>query len=319
MRQFVRTAINLGLGALLAVACSGDDPTANPSIASVGVLESNVLVGLYGARTLTPVARDASNRTIEGTVFTWTSSDVSTATVDNDGVVRGLRLGGPVTITATTGGKSGSVTVFVTPAGVTVSPGIASLAAGDTAQFSASAVDANGAPIEGMPVQWSLAFNANTSTAAAISQTGIVTAISAGIVIVQANISGRTGSTSFGIPSALDGLWTGKDGASRPIEMEVRFGLIIAFRMPSIPEPGCSDKSINATINGSPIAANGNYEFPIGLTPFGTVPALVRGTFTTTTTATGSVPGMDLGLRTCNDGASLPSALGPTVFTITHR
>src|SRR6185503_20758817 len=99
---------------------------ANPSIASVAVRESNVLVGLYGTKTLTPVARDANNTSVEGAVFTWASNDPTTATVDNNGVVHGLRVGGPVTITVTTADKNGSVQVLVTPAGVTVSPAVVS-------------------------------------------------------------------------------------------------------------------------------------------------------------------------------------------------
>src|SRR5690349_8563156 len=138
MRCLLRITANLALYSLLAVACSDDDPTtANPQIATVGVLESNALVGLHGTMTLTPVARDANNKAIDGQVFTWSSSDVTTATVDNSGVVSGLRLGGPVTITVASGGRTGSAQVLVTPAGVVVTPAIDSLLAGQSTQFTA--------------------------------------------------------------------------------------------------------------------------------------------------------------------------------------
>jgi DNA/RNA endonuclease G (NUC1) len=67
--------------------------------------------------TLTASAEDAENDRITGATFTWSSSDETIATVTNAGVVRGVLIGGPVTVTATTtvGGitKSGTQQVTV--------------------------------------------------------------------------------------------------------------------------------------------------------------------------------------------------------------
>ena len=55
---------------------------------------------------------DQQGNVLTGRTVTWTSSDQSRATVSNTGLVSGIRSGS-VTITASSGGKSGSVTVRV--------------------------------------------------------------------------------------------------------------------------------------------------------------------------------------------------------------
>lgn len=57
--------------------------------------------------------KDSSGRELTDRTINWTSSNESVATVSPDGVVTGLESGGPVTITASSEGKSGSTTVTV--------------------------------------------------------------------------------------------------------------------------------------------------------------------------------------------------------------
>jgi hypothetical protein len=67
-----------------------------------------------GGVQLTAVAKDAAGRTLAGRSFVWMSSDTSLATVDSTGLVTGSPpVSGLVTITATTGGRSGSETMRV--------------------------------------------------------------------------------------------------------------------------------------------------------------------------------------------------------------
>jgi uncharacterized protein YjdB len=61
---------------------------------------------------LTAWVYDERNTIITGHTVTWTSEDTRIATVDNTGLVRGVRRG-TVTITATAGGKSGTARVRV--------------------------------------------------------------------------------------------------------------------------------------------------------------------------------------------------------------
>src|SRR5687768_1737943 len=62
---------------------------------------------------LTPHAFDAEGNPLPGRSFDWASSDPAIAAVTTTGIVIGLAQGGPVTITATAEGKSGSALVSV--------------------------------------------------------------------------------------------------------------------------------------------------------------------------------------------------------------
>jgi trimeric autotransporter adhesin len=61
---------------------------------------------------LTATLLDKQDNVLTGRTVTWTSSDQSRATVSNTGLVSGIR-GGTVTITASSGGKSGTTSVRV--------------------------------------------------------------------------------------------------------------------------------------------------------------------------------------------------------------
>src|SRR5205807_3903472 len=91
-----------------------------------------------------------------GRTVTWTSSDGGVARVNGSGLVTGVAAG-TATITATSGGKSGSaaVTVVAVPvATVSVSPATASVAAGNSVPLSATPKDSAGHPLSGRVVSW---------------------------------------------------------------------------------------------------------------------------------------------------------------------
>jgi len=73
-------------------------------------------VSVASSIVLTAIAQDASNQTVAGATYVWSSSDDNTATVDQTGKVTGVAVGGPVTITvtATAGGITRSATQSVT-------------------------------------------------------------------------------------------------------------------------------------------------------------------------------------------------------------
>src|ERR1041385_6998620 len=74
--------------------------------------QTSILGG--GSRQLTATAFDASGAELPGRGFVWESSAPAIAQVTNTGLVLGQAEGGPVTITATSGGKSASASVSVT-------------------------------------------------------------------------------------------------------------------------------------------------------------------------------------------------------------
>ena len=94
-------------------------------VASVSVtpVATSVLVG--GTTQLTATVKDANGNVLTGRTVTWSSSDESKVRVSATGVATGVALGS-ATITATSEGKSGTSTVYVTdgtpPVVTSVSP-----------------------------------------------------------------------------------------------------------------------------------------------------------------------------------------------------
>src|SRR5581483_9382803 len=84
-----------------------------PATVTVTPSSASVIAGFTTSFSASAV--DGSQNPVS-TTFTWKSSDESIATVDGNGVVTGVKAGGPVAITATTPNNvAGSGTVTVNP------------------------------------------------------------------------------------------------------------------------------------------------------------------------------------------------------------
>lgn len=84
-------------------------------VARITVTPNPVNLSVGGTMRLTATAYDAAGGTLAGRSFFWQSSAPSIAPVTTDGLVIAQADGGPVTITASTGGKSGTTKVSVAP------------------------------------------------------------------------------------------------------------------------------------------------------------------------------------------------------------
>jgi uncharacterized protein YjdB len=87
-----------------------------PSIASVTVSPSTASVAAGGGVQLTATAKDSHGNPVTGQTFTWSSSTTGVASVAPSGYVTGVATGS-ATITATTGGQSGTSAITVTSSG----------------------------------------------------------------------------------------------------------------------------------------------------------------------------------------------------------
>jgi hypothetical protein len=119
--------------------------------------------------------------------------------VSSSGLVSGMKLGGPVTITASTGSGSftlrGSAAVTVTAvpvAAVTVTPSTASLAVGGTQQYTATPKDTAGNTLTARTVAWTT----SAAAVATVSATGLVTAVALGSATVTATVEGIVGTAA---------------------------------------------------------------------------------------------------------------------------
>ena len=202
----VATVSNNGLvnaiapgGAVITASSEGESAATSISVSSVPV--ANVVVTpsadtLVVAQTtqLSAQVRDASGASLTGRVVIWTTSAAGTATVTSQGLVTGIAPG-TATITATSEGKSGSATVRVNPrpvSAVIVSPGQVTIFAGQTTTLTTLVTDDRGMVLTGRPIN----YTSNNTQVATVSQTGVVTGISAGTATVTATSEGNTGTAT---------------------------------------------------------------------------------------------------------------------------
>lgn len=170
---------------------------AAPVVGSVTVNPPAATVTVAQSVTLTATVRDESGATMSGVVVSWTTDKPLTAAVSQSGVVTGL-LPGTATITASSGGKSGTATITVqlVPVGsVAVAPGTLNLRdrSGErTGQLTATLRDAQGNIITGREVAWASA----DTRVAVVDQTGLVTAQDRGETTVTATSEGKIGSAN---------------------------------------------------------------------------------------------------------------------------
>ncbi len=198
-------AMLLAVSSVSGLSCGGggggEGPITPPgpaAVASVTVSPTNTPLTIGGTAQLTASTFDASGATLSGRAISWQSSNNAIASVSSGGFVTAVAVGGPVTITATSEGKSGTASVTVTApvavASVVVNPPSTAINVGATTQLTASTLDANAAPLTGRVIVWST----SNATIANVSQTGLVTAIaSGGPVTITATSEGKSGAASI--------------------------------------------------------------------------------------------------------------------------
>lgn len=166
------------------------------AVASVRIEPATANVAVGRTSTLVAVALDAQGNTLPGRTATWTSADETIVTVSRQGAITGVLAGGPVTITATIEGHSGTAQVTVVEAAVatvTVSPSTTDVPAGSTVQLTAVLRDDQGNILTGRAVLWTTTDAVRTS----VSTTGLVTGLAlGGPVTILATSEGRTGESA---------------------------------------------------------------------------------------------------------------------------
>jgi len=168
-----------------------------PAVASVTLQPDSATIRVGASTTFTTTVKDASGTVVTDREVTWTSSNVAVATVSATGVVTGHAVG-MATISATSGGKSGSASVTVVPVpvgSVTVSPASVTLVPTQVTSLSAVVRDANDVVVIDRAVVWS---SSNTAVAI-VSPSGSVTAVAPGVATVTATSEGRSGSATISV------------------------------------------------------------------------------------------------------------------------
>ena len=185
---------------VITAASGGRTATVNMTVAPapVNTIEVNAGAGsVIVGQTLALVAttKDAQGATLTGRTVTWSSAAASVASVSASGVVTGVAAGSAM-VTATSEGKSTTVSITVSPVPVsTVVVTVPSLTMVPNSSQQATAVarDASGNVIVGRAVIWS----SSNPTVGIVSSSGVVGSVAPGVVIITATIEGRTATVSI--------------------------------------------------------------------------------------------------------------------------
>lgn len=157
-------------------------------IDTVVLLPSELSLAAGETATFRTLLLSREGRELEGRPVTWTTSDPKVATVNAEGVLS-ARAVGTVTVTASSGKRSGSASVKVIPpavASVEISPRDLSLEAGDAANVQAAPLDAQGEPLEGRALTW----ESGDPSTVRVEGEGRVVALAAGKTVVRAICEG---------------------------------------------------------------------------------------------------------------------------------
>jgi uncharacterized protein YjdB len=167
-------------------------------IASVTIAPSTSTVTVGQGTQLTATVKDVNGNVVANPTVAWQSSNTNVASVSSTGAVM-TTASGTVTITASSGGQSGTAVVTVNPstptpgpvATVQVTPALATVRDGKTLQLSAKAYDAVGVQVTNVTFTWAT----GAGTIASVNQSGLVTGKKVGTVTITASTSGKTGSS----------------------------------------------------------------------------------------------------------------------------
>ena len=166
--------------------------TVNPPSPNVVVVTpAQVLVQQGATAQLSAQVLDTLGRVIPNSPVTFTSSNAAVAAISPTGLLTGVSQGG-ATISATSGGKTGTAQVTVTHvpvASVAVTPNAPTIQVGKTVALTAEALSGSGQLLSGRTVAWS----SGTPSVAQVAATGVVTGMSSGTAVVFASIDGVLG------------------------------------------------------------------------------------------------------------------------------
>ena len=180
----MRSLLAISIFGLVVAGCKSSSTTPTPTCAVSAISLSGAPATLNVGATATIVAT-ATQQNCTNLVFTWSSSNSALLTVNQSGLITGVAAGGPVTITASAGGKNGTAQVTVTAVPVTtvtVVPDSIIVGAGSTFQLAATTRAADNSVLSGRIVSWASTAGAT----ATVSTTGLVTAVAAGATTVTA-------------------------------------------------------------------------------------------------------------------------------------
>ncbi len=175
---------------------SSDLTVVNAHLQSVSVnpATATIATGTAVQFTATGIFDDGSTQLLPS--VTWFSSAQNLLTVNSSGLATGVAAGS-VTVTANSGGVSGTAAVTVTNAtlvSLSVSPANSTMPVGATKQFTATGTFSDSSTQD---VTLSVLWSSSTAATAAIDNKGLATSVAAGTSTISAALGSVSGSTGL--------------------------------------------------------------------------------------------------------------------------
>jgi uncharacterized protein YjdB len=195
LRKNLRPLLTLSAALLLFAGCSDFFVDSN-AVVSIALSPVNPTIQPSKTQQFTATAKLGDGTTQDVTSqSTWTSSSPSVATIDNSGLATAVATGN-TTITASNGGVTASTTLTVSNqviSSIAVLPVNATLTVRQTQQFVATATLSDNTTSN---VTTSVNWSSSNPAIATVTNTGLVTAISAGNATITATSGTVTGNTT---------------------------------------------------------------------------------------------------------------------------
>jgi uncharacterized protein YjdB len=171
---------------------------------------SSIAKGTTVQLTATGIFSDSSTQNLTSQVD-WVSGSSGVAAVSDasptKGLVTGVEVGGPATITATFNGITGSATVTVTNAtlsSITVTPAAPSIAKNTTVQLTATGNFSDGTTSDlTTQVSWTSGSDFIAQVSNVSGTQGLVKGLTVGNTSITATLNGSNGSTTVTVTNAL--------------------------------------------------------------------------------------------------------------------
>lgn len=180
-------------------------------ITAITINPSNPSIAKGTTKPFTATATFSDNTTADvSSMATWSVADIApatnVATISTEGLATAKNLGS-ATVTATMNDKSGTATLTVTSATltmVTLSPSKPSIAKGTTQPFTATATFTDNSTQDvTATATWTATDVAPATGVATIAATGVATGTGVGDSTITANYMGTTGSTTLSVTAAV--------------------------------------------------------------------------------------------------------------------
>src|SRR6185437_14781266 len=260
------------LPGLALLSCGGN--STGPSGGGVGkviITPSTDSIVIGTGVTLSARVVNAQGQTVNGAQVFWNTSNANIATVSSNGAVTSIDTG-TVQIAASSNGVSGIANITVLPkpvASVHVTPTQQVIKVGQTFQFQAQPLDAQGNPLTGRVVTWSSA----DPTVATISSAGLVTGVSVGPTTITATSEGVQGTAALAV------------GAPTPVSIGIAPPSISSIVGQTSQRTATVKDSSGAVIAGAPVTWSADNSGNATVSSTGLVTGVSAGVATVTATS----------------------------------